>query len=317
MGKRKLGNSDLEITRVGFGAWAIGGAGWDFGWGEQDDNESIEAIHKTLDMGINWIDTAAVYGIGHSEEVVAKAIKEYGGNKPYVFTKCVLVWDQNGHVRKTHDPESIRKECEDSLRRLQTDTIDLYQIHWPPDDDDEKIKPAWEMLAKLKEEGKVRYIGVSNFNVEQMKIAETIAPITSLQPKYSLISRNIENEILPYVKKQNIGVIVYSPMGSGILTGKYNREKIEKLPEDDWRKGARDFTEPNLSKNLKLVEVMKQIASAHNRHVGEVAIAWTLKHEAVTAAIVGARNARQAEEVMSAHNLVLSEDEIGKLESIL
>ncbi|HET55280.1 MAG TPA: aldo/keto reductase [Ignavibacteria bacterium] len=316
MGKRKLGNSDLEITRVGFGAWAIGGAGWDFGWGEQDDNESIEAIHKTLDMGINWIDTAAVYGIGHSEEVVAKAIKEYGGNKPYVFTKCVLVWDQNGHVRKTHDPESIRKECEDSLRRLQIDTIDLYQIHWPPDDD-EKIKPAWEMLAKLKEEGKVRYIGVSNFNVEQMKIAETIAPITSLQPKYSLISRNIENEILPYVKKQNIGVIVYSPMGSGILTGKYNREKIEKLPEDDWRKGARDFTEPNLSKNLKLVEVMKQIASAHNRHVGEVAIAWTLKHEAVTAAIVGARNARQAEEVMSAHNLVLSEDEIGKLESIL
>lgn len=317
MEKRKLGNSDLEITRIGFGAWAIGGSGWDFGWGEQDDKESIEAIHKALDMGINWIDTAAVYGIGHSEEVVAKAIKEYGGNKPYVFTKCVLVWDQNGHVRKTHDPESIRKECEDSLRRLQTDTIDLYQIHWPPDDDDEKIKPAWEMLAKLKEESKVRYIGVSNFNVEQMKIAETIAPITSLQPKYSLISRNIEEEILPYVKKQNIGVIVYSPMGSGILTGKYNREKIEKLPEDDWRKGARDFTEPNLSKNLKLVEVMKQIASAHNRHVGEVAIAWTLKHEAVTAAIVGARNARQAEEVMSAHNLVLSEDEIGKLESIL
>lgn len=317
MEKRKLGNSDLEITRVGFGAWAIGGSGWDFAWGEQDDNESIEAIHKTLDMGINWIDTAAVYGIGHSEEVVAKAIKEYGGNKPYVFTKCVLVWDQNGHVRKTHDPESIRKECEDSLRRLQVDTIDLYQIHWPPDDDDEKIKPAWEMLAKLKEEGKVRYIGVSNFNVEQMKIAESIAPITSLQPKYSLISRNIEEEILPYVKKQNIGVIVYSPMGSGILTGKYNREKIEKLPEDDWRKGARDFTEPNLSKNLKLVEVMKQIASAHNRHVGEVAIAWTLKHEAVTAAIVGARNARQAEEVMSAHNLVLREDEIGRLESVL
>lgn len=317
MEKRKLGNSDLEITRVGFGAWAIGGSGWDFGWGEQDDKESIEAIHKALDMGINWIDTAAVYGIGHSEEVVAKAIKEYGGNKPYVFTKCVLVWDQNGHVRKTHDPESIRKECEDSLRRLQIDTIDLYQIHWPPDDDDEKIKPAWEMLAKLKEEGKVRYIGVSNFNVEQMKIAETIAPITSLQPKYSLISRNIENEILPYVKKQNIGVIVYSPMGSGLLTGKYNHEKIEKLPEDDWRKSARDFTEPNLSKNLKLVEVMKQIASEHKRHVGEIAIAWTLKHEAVTAAIVGARNARQAKEVMSAHNLVLSEDEIKRLESII
>jgi len=317
MEKRKLGNSDLEITRVGFGAWAIGGSGWDFAWGDQDDNESIEAIYKTLDMGINWIDTAAVYGIGHSEEVVAKALKEYGGNKPYVFTKCVMVWDRNGHVRKVHDPESIRQECEDSLRRLQTDTIDLYQIHWPPDDDNEKIKPAWEMLAKLKEDGKVRYIGVSNFNVEQMKIAESIAPITSLQPKYSLISRDIEKEILPYTHKQNIGVIVYSPMGSGILTGKYNREKIEKLPEDDWRKGARDFNEPQLTKNLELVEVMKKIASEHKRHVGEVAIAWTLKHEAVTAAIVGARNAKQAEEVMIAHDFVLSEEEIKRLESVL
>lgn len=317
MEKRKLGNSDLEITRIGFGAWAIGGSGWDFGWGEQDDKESIEAIHKALAMGINWIDTAAVYGIGHSEEVVAKALKEYGGNKPYVFTKCVMVWDRNGHVRKVHDPESIRQECEDSLRRLQTDTIDLYQIHWPPDDDNEKIKPAWEMLAKLKEEGKVRYIGVSNFNVEQMKIAESIAQITSLQPKYSLISRDIEKEILPYTHKQNIGVIVYSPMGSGILTGKYNRENIEKLPDDDWRKNSRDFNEPNLTKNLKLVEAMKQIASEHNRRIGEVAIAWTLKHEAVTAAIVGARNAKQAEEVMTAHDFVLSETEIRRLESVL
>ncbi len=317
MEKRKLGNSDLEITRVGFGAWAIGGSGWDFAWGDQDDKESIEAIHKALDMGINWIDTAAVYGIGHSEEVVAKALKEYGGNKPYVFTKCVMVWDRNGHVRKVHDPESIRQECEDSLRRLQTDTIDLYQIHWPPDDDNEKIKPAWEMLAKLKEEGKVRYIGVSNFNVEQMKIAESIAQITSLQPKYSLISRDIEKEILPYTHKQNIGVIVYSPMGSGILTGKYNRENIEKLPDDDWRKNSRDFNEPNLTKNLKLVEAMKQIASEHNRRIGEVAIAWTLKHEAVTAAIVGARNAKQAEEVMTTHDFVLSETEIRRLESVL
>lgn len=317
MEKRKLGNSDLEITRVGFGAWAIGGSGWDFAWGDQDDKESIEAIHKALDMGINWIDTAAVYGIGHSEEVVAKALKEYGGNKPYVFTKCVMVWDRNGHVRKVHDPESIRQECEDSLRRLQTNTIDLYQIHWPPDDDNEKIKPAWEMLAKLKEEGKVRYIGVSNFNVEQMKIAESIAQITSLQPKYSLISRDIEKEILPYTHKQNIGVIVYSPMGSGILTGKYNRENIEKLPDDDWRKNSRDFNEPNLTKNLKLVEAMKQIASEHNRRIGEVAIAWTLKHEAVTAAIVGARNAKQAEEVMTAHDFVLSETEIRRLESVL
>ncbi|WKZ69832.1 MAG: aldo/keto reductase [Melioribacteraceae bacterium] len=317
MEKRKLGNSNLEITLIGFGAWAIGGAGWDFGWGGQDDKESIEAIHKALDMGINWIDTAAVYGVGHSEEIVTKALKEYDGNRPYVFTKCSLIWDNNGHVRKNHDPDSIRKECEDSLRRLQTDTIDLYQIHWPPEDDTEKIKPAWEMMARLKEEGKVKHIGVSNFNVEQMKIAESIAPITSLQPKYSLISRDIEEEILPYVKKQNIGTIIYSPMGSGILTGKYNRDKIEQLPDDDWRKNSRDFTEPSLSKNLKLVEEMKQIASDHNRHVGEVAIAWTLKHEAVTAAIVGARNARQAEEVMSAHDFVLSTEEVRRLESVL
>ncbi|MCZ7602931.1 MAG: aldo/keto reductase [Melioribacteraceae bacterium] len=317
MEKRKLGNSNLEITLIGFGAWAIGGAGWDFGWGDQDDKESIEAIHKALDMGINWIDTAAVYGVGHSEEIVTKALKEYDGNRPYVFTKCSLIWDNNGHVRKNHDPDSIRKECEDSLRRLQTDTIDLYQIHWPPEDDTEKIKPAWEMMARLKEEGKVKHIGVSNFNVEQMKIAESIAPITSLQPKYSLISRDIEEEILPYVKKQNIGTIIYSPMGSGILTGKYNRDKIEQLPDDDWRKNSRDFTEPSLSKNLKLVEEMRQIASDHNRHVGEVAIAWTLKHEAVTAAIVGARNARQAEEVMSAHDFVLSTEEVRRLESVL
>ncbi|KUG26440.1 putative aldo/keto reductase [hydrocarbon metagenome] len=314
MEKRKLGNSDLEITRVGFGAWAIGGSGWDFGWGEQDDKESIEAIHKALDMGINWIDTAAVYGVGHSEEIVAKAVKEYYGSKPYVFTKCVLLWDENGHVTKSLDPQSIRKECEDSLRRLRVDIIDLYQIHWPPDDNDEEIKPAWEMMAQLKEEGKVRYIGVSNFNVEQIKIAESIAPVTSLQPKYSLISRNIENEILPYVKKQNIGVIVYSPMGSGILTGKYNREKIEKLPEDDWRKGARDFNEPNLTKNLAIVDELKKIAEEHNRHGGEVAVAWTLKHEAVTAAIVGARNAKQAEEIMFAHDLVLTEEDVKRLE---
>ncbi len=314
MEKRKLGNSDLEITRVGFGAWAIGGSGWDFGWGEQDDKESIEAIHKALDMGINWIDTAAVYGVGHSEEIVAKAVKEYYGSKPYVFTKCVLLWDENGHVTKSLDPQSIRKECEDSLRRLRVDTIDLYQIHWPPDDNDEEIKPAWEMMAQLKEEGKVRYIGVSNFNVEQIKIAESIAPVTSLQPKYSLISRNIENEILPYVKKQNIGVIVYSPMGSGLLTGKYNHEKIEKLPDDDWRKDSRDFNEPNLTKNLAIVDELKKIAEEHNRHVGEVAVAWTLKNEAVTAAIVGARNAKQAEEIMSAHDLVLTEEDVKRLE---
>lgn len=317
MEKRKLGNSNFELTRIGFGAWAIGGSGWDFSWGAQDDKKSIEAIHQALDMGVNWIDTAAVYGTGHSEEIVAKAVKEYGGNKPYIFTKCSMVWDDNGHVRKDHSPDSIRKECEDSLRRLQTDSIDLYQIHWPPEDDNEKIKPAWEMMAKLKEEGKVKYIGVSNFNVEQMKIAESIAPITSLQPKYNLIDRGIETEILPYAQKQNIGVIAYSPMGSGLLTGKYDREKINRLPDDDWRKGSYHFSEPQLSKNLELVEVLKKIAADHNRTPGEVAIAWVLRHPAVTAAIVGARSAEQSKGVMNASSLKLSDEEVKRLESVL
>ena len=226
-------------------------------------------------------------------------------------------WDDNGHVTKVHDPESIKEEVENSLRRLNVDVIDLWQMHWPPVDDNDKIKPAWEMMAKMKEEGKVKHIGVSNFNVEQMKIAQSIAPITSLQPKYNLISRGIEDEILPYVKEQNIGVIVYSPMGSGLLTGKYNREKIEQLPDDDWRNGSPDFSEPKLSKNLELVEVMKKIAADHDRSPGEVAIAWVLKHPAVTAAIVGSRSAEQAEGVMTASDLKLSDEEIKQLESVL
>lgn len=317
MEKRNLGNSNFKITNVGFGAWAIGGTGYDFAWGEQDDKESIKAIQKALDMGVNWIDTAPVYGIGHSEEIVAKALSEYSGHKPYVFTKCSMRWDENGHVSKVHDPESIREEVENSLRRLNVDVLDLWQMHWPPEDDNDKIKPAWEMMAKMKEEGKVKHIGVSNFNVEQMKIAQSIAPITSLQPKYNLLSRGIEDEILPYAKEQNIGVIVYSPMGSGLLTGKYDREKIDQLPEDDWRNGSPDFTEPKLSKNLELVEVMKKIAADHDRSPGEVAIAWVLKHPAVTAAIVGSRSADQAEGVMTAGDLKLSDEEIKQLESVL
>jgi len=317
MDKRKLGNSNFEITTVGFGAWAIGGSGWDFAWGEQDDKKSIEAIHKALDMGVNWIDTAPVYGIGHSEEVVAKALAEYSGDRPYVFTKCSMLWDENGHISLVHDPESIKEEIENSLRRLNVDVLDLWQMHWPPENDNEKIKPAWEMMAEMQEDGKVKHIGVSNFDVEQMKIAQSIAPITSLQPNYSLLSRGIEDEILPYAKEQNIGVIVYSPMGSGFLTGKYDREKIKQLPEDDWRKGSPDFSEPKLSKNLELVELMKKIAADHERTTGEVAIAWTLKHPAVTAAIVGSRSADQAEGVMTAGDFKLSDEEIKQLESAL
>ncbi len=311
---RKLGNSDLHITRVGFGAWAIGGSGWQFAWGSQDDNESIAAIHRALELGVNWIDTAAVYGLGHSEEVVARALREWRGSRPYVFTKCGLSGDANGEVRKVLSAASIRGEVEDSLRRLSVDVIDLYQIHWPPDPDSPELEEGWSTLADLKREGKVRRIGVSNFNVQQLRRAQAIAPVTSLQPRYSLVHREIENEILPYCLNEGIGVIVYSPMASGLLTGAITRERAVSLPEDDWRRGHPDFTEPNLSHNLALVERMREIAKDHNRAVGEVAIAWTLRHPAVTGAIVGARNARQAEGVMRAGELRLTEDEVNEIE---
>jgi len=315
MKMRKLGNSDLHITRVGFGAWAIGGSGWQFAWGSQDDNESIAAIHRALELGVNWIDTAAVYGLGHSEEVVARALREWRGSRPYVFTKCGLSGDANGEVRKVLSAASIRGEVEDSLRRLSVDVIDLYQIHWPPDPDSPELEEGWSTLADLKREGKVRWIGVSNFNVQQLQRAQAIAPVTSLQPRYSLVHREIENEILPYCLNEGIGVIVYSPMASGLLTGAITRERAVSLPEDDWRRGHPDFTEPNLSHNLALVERMREIAKDHNRAVGEVAIAWTLRHSAVTGAIVGARNARQAEGVMRTGEVRLTENEVNEIEA--
>ena len=310
MQTRKLGNSDLHITPVGYGAWAIGGSGWQFAWGSQDDNESIAAIHRALELGVNWIDTAAVYGLGHSEEVVARALKSWSGPRPYVFTKCSLRWDKSGQVRKVLSAGSIRREVEDSLRRLGLDVIDLYQIHWPPDPDSSELEEGWTTMADLKREGKVRWIGVSNFNVAQLGRAGAIAPVTSLQPPYSLIHRDVESEILPYCEREGIGVIVYSPMASGLLTGAMTRERIAKLPKDDWRKGHPDFTEPNISRNLALVDRLQQIAKNHGRSAGEVAIAWTLHNPAVTGAIVGARNARQAEGVMRAGDLRLSSEEI-------
>jgi aryl-alcohol dehydrogenase-like predicted oxidoreductase len=315
MKMRKLGNSDLHLTRVGYGAWAIGGSGWQFAWGSQDDNESIAAIHRALELGVNWIDTAAVYGLGHSEEVVGRALKEWRGSRPYVFTKCGLRGDANGEVKKVLSADSIRGEVEDSLRRLSVDVIDLYQIHWPPDPDSPELEEGWSTLADLKREGKVRWIGVSNFNVQQLRRAQAIAPVTSLQPRYSLVHREIENEILPYCLSEEIGVIVYSPMASGLLTGAMTRERAATLPKDDWRRGHPDFTEPNLSHNLALVERMREIAKGLNRSAGEVAIAWTLRHPAVTGAIVGARNARQAEGVMRAGELRLTEDEINEIEA--
>ncbi len=307
---RTLGNSDLKITPVGYGAWAIGGSGWQFAWGSQDDNDSIAAIHRALELGVNWIDTAAVYGLGHSEEVVARALKSWTGAKPYVFTKCGLRWDERGQVQKVLKGDSIRGEVEDSLRRLGVETIDLYQIHWPADPDSSDLEEAWSTLADLRREGKVRWTGVSNFSVKQLQRAHAIAPVTSLQPPYSLIHREAEKQVLPYCEREGIGVIVYSPMASGLLTGAMTRGRIDNLPSDDWRKGHPDFNEPNLSRNLALVDRLQQIGHNHGRSAGEVAIASTLHNPAVTGAIVGARNAKQAQGVMRAGDLRLAGDEI-------
>jgi aryl-alcohol dehydrogenase-like predicted oxidoreductase len=307
---RSLGKSDLKISPVGYGAWAIGGSGWQFAWGSQDDDDSIAAIHRALELGVNWIDTAAVYGLGHSEEVVARALKSWRGPRPYIFTKCGLRWDDRGQVQKVLKRESIRAEVEDSLRRLAVESIDLYQIHWPPDPDSADLEEGWSTLAELKREGKVRWIGASNFNVRQLQRAQAIAPVTSLQPQYSLIHRDVEKQILPYCQHEGIGVIVYSPMASGLLTGAMSRARIDALPGDDWRKAHPDFTEPNLSRNLALVERLQQIGRNHGRSAGEVAITWTLHNPTVTGAIVGARSAKQAEGVMRAGDLRLTGDEI-------
>jgi aryl-alcohol dehydrogenase-like predicted oxidoreductase len=317
MQTRTLGNSDLNITRVGYGAWAVGGSGWQFGWGSQNDDDSIAAIHRSLELGVNWIDTAAVYGLGHSEEVVARALKSWSGSRPYIFSKCGLRWDDKGKgdVQKVLSRDSIRREVEDSLRRLSIDVIDLYQIHWPPDPDSPVLEEGWSTMADLKREGKVRWIGVSNFNVAQLKRAQAIASVTSLQPPYSLVHREIEDTILPYCLREGIGVIVYSPMASGLLTGAMTRDRAAKLPKDDWRKNHPDFTEPNLSRNLALVDRLREIAERYSRSIGEVAIAWTLHHPAVTGAIVGARNAKQAEGVMRAGDLRLKNEEVNEIES--
>ena len=310
----KLGNSDLQITPVGFGAWAIGGAGWDFGWGPQEDADSIAAIHRALDLGVNWIDTAAVYGMGHSEEVVARALKEWKGPHPHVFTKCGMRWDAKGKVTKVHKRESIRQECEDSLRRLQVDVIDLYQIHWPPEDNGPLLEESWQTMAELQQQGKVRWIGVSNYDVPQIQRLEKIAPVTSNQPPYSILRRKIEADLLPYCEKKNIGVIVYSPMLSGLLTGAMTKERAENLPADDWRKNNPEFREPKLSKNLVLVERLRAAGKRYGRSPGEVAIAWTLRLPAVTGAIVGSRNAKQAEGVMRAGELKLTPQDLAEIE---
>src|SRR5262245_59899606 len=315
MQTRQLGKSDLHITPLGVGAWAMGGAGWLFSWSHQDDDASISAIHAALDAGMNWIDTAAVYGLGHSEEVVAKAL-EGRANRPYVFTKCARVWDENRQIGKSLKADSIRRECEASLRRLRTDVIDLYQMHWPEPDED--VEEGWSTMAKLKAEGKVRWIGASNFNVAQLKRAQAIAPITSLQPPYSMVRREIEPEVLPHCAATGVGVIAYSPMASGLLTGAMTRERIAAFPADDWRKEKnKHYQEPLLSRNLKLVELLKEIAHSHGRTPGEVAIAWVLRHPAVTAAIVGARRPGQLKELIGAAEWRLPAEDEGRVEQFL
>ena len=312
METRQLGNSDLDITPVGFGAWAVGGP-WKFGWGNQDDRASIAAIHRALELGVNWIDTAAIYGLGHSEEVVARALRAWKGQRPYVFTKCGMIWNDQREVGYSLRPDSIRRECEASLRRLQVEVIDLYQVHWPMDDLAETAE-GWATLAELQKEGKVRWIGVSNFSVEELEKAHSIAPITSLQPPYSLVKRDIEQGQLSWCAQHNVGVIVYSPMGSGLLTGAMTRERISQLPADDWRRQSPEFQEPKLTRNLALVERLRSVARSHGRTPGEAAIAWTLRQPAVTAAIVGGRSPQQVEGIVGAADFHLNPDEIATIE---
>jgi len=310
MQTKQLGNSDLHITPIGIGAWAMGGGGWAFAWGPQDDDDSVAAIHAALDAGINWIDTAAVYGLGHSEEVVARALQGRSP-KPFVFTKCERVWNERREIGKSLKADSIRREMEASLRRLKLDVIDLYQIHWPEPEED--IEEGWTTMAELQREGKVRWIGLSNFNVDQMRRAQAIAPITSLQPPYSILSPEIEESVLPFTQAHGIGVIVYSPMKSGLLSGAMTRERVAAMPADDFRRRTPHFQEPRLTRNLQLAELLRQIGQRHGRTPGEVAIAWTLRHPAVTAAIVGMRSAKQVEGVIGAAQFRLTPDEVSEI----
>jgi aryl-alcohol dehydrogenase-like predicted oxidoreductase len=312
MQRRQLGNSDLFITPLGIGAWAMGGGDWAFAWGAQDDQDSIRAIHAALDAGMNWIDTAMVYGHGHSEQVVGRALAGLR-DKPYVFTKCSRQRAADGSLVGVLKAASIRAECEQSLRNLNVDVIDLYQIHWPIPDED--IEEGWETMAQLQREGKVRWIGVSNFNAAQMERIQPITPITSLQPPYSLIRREIEANEWPFVAAHNIGVIVYSPMASGLLSGKMTRDRVANFPDNDWRKRRDIFQEPQLSRNLALADKLKDIGVRHGRTAGEVAIAWTLRRGEVTGAIVGIRNPEQVAGVIGASEFRLSEAELAELEN--
>jgi aryl-alcohol dehydrogenase-like predicted oxidoreductase len=314
LASKTLGNSDLKLTPIGFGAWAIGGGNWDFAWGAQDDAESIRAIHQALEEGINWIDTAAVYGLGHSEEIVGKAVKG-SSHRPLIFTKCSMRWDEQRTIYRSLKAASVREELEGSLQRLGVETIDLYQIHWPMPD--EEIEEGWGELARQQQAGKIRWIGVSNFNVEQLKRAQAIAPITSLQPPYSMLRPAVEQEILPWCLANGVGVINYSPMVSGLLTGRMSKERVAAMPSDDWRRKAVEFNEPRLSRNLRLVELLREIGSKHGVEPGVVAVAWTLHHPAITAAIVGGRSGEQVKGLAPALHFRLNEEEFRSIRTFL
>jgi aryl-alcohol dehydrogenase-like predicted oxidoreductase len=319
---RTLGQSDLKITPIGIGAWAIGGGKWEFAWGAQDDRESIAAIHAGLDRGMNWIDTAPAYGLGHSETIVGRAVQGLA-RRPYIFTKCSLVWDESKKISHNLQASSIRREAEASLKRLGVESIDLYQIHWPAWSGNPEsaspgsIEEAVAEMAKLKAAGKIRNIGVSNFNASQMQRALNVAPIASLQPPYSLLFTDVETSTLPFAWRHHIGVIVYSPMASGLLSGAMTRERIAGLPEDDWRKNSPNFQEPLLSRNLRLVEILRAIGQRQNATPGEVAIAWTLLNPAVTGAIVGVRSAQQVNGIAGAANVELNADDVREIEQAL
>ena len=314
MKTRKLGNSDLELTVIGLGTWAQGGAGWKFSWGPQDDTQSVAAIHKAIDSGINWIDTAAVYGLGHAEEIVGKALKGMS-DRPIIATKCARNWDSQGSIVKIQTRESIKKEVENSLKRLQVDVIDLYQIHWP--EPEEQIEEGWETMTELVKEGKVRYIGVSNYTVEQLKQISSIQKPVSLQPPYSMIATGFEDDLRAYCEVNNIGVVCYSPMYKGLLTGKVTRERITGFPSDDHRRNDPNFNEPKLSQNLNLVEQLKPIAKDLGITVAQMSIAWVLRWSGVTSAIVGARNPEQLKETVEAGRVELTEDVIAEIQGIL
>ncbi|HEY3746890.1 MAG TPA: aldo/keto reductase [Gemmatimonadaceae bacterium] len=306
---RQLGSTDLNITRVGFGAWATGGGGWAFGWGPQDDDQSIAAMNRALELGINWIDTAAVYGLGHSEEVVGRVLKQRkGADRPYVFTKCGLVWDAKDRTkdpRRILTPASIRRECEASLRRLGVERIDLYQFHWPDDDTGTSVEESWRMMVQLQDEGKVRAIGVSNFDVSLLRKTEAVHHVDSLQPPFSLIRREMAASEIPWCRANRTGVIVYSPMQSGILTESFTADRVQKMAADDWRRRSANFQTPKLERNLALRDALIPIARRHDTTVSALAIAWTLVWPGVTGAIVGARSAEQVDGWIGAATLEL------------